>query len=169
MFLRSAAFRPRYVPSRGSVTIPTEVRVQIKTVICINPAPLRRRSAAIGKAITTGTSVKEPSSDDIIIPEKPDALPIIFCIVFSLTTAIIALTINRMAKNFGITERNILSAFFSDALVLSLSAFSDAKIKNTEIMYIVYVNVLFKFLTRYLFYRVYYYCRYNNVYNFLSP
>lgn len=75
MFLKRAIFFPRYFISIGTVTKPTVVNVEIKTAICMIPAPLFNSSEATGKAINAGIREIEPVSADITIPVRPDSAP----------------------------------------------------------------------------------------------
>lgn len=92
-------FLPKYFISTGIVTIPTIIRVDINTAICIKPAPLFNKAEASGKATNPGIKVIEPIRDAINIPSHPDFCPINPEIISGLNTASIIPIITRIDKN----------------------------------------------------------------------
>jgi len=99
IFRTIAAFFPKYLISRGTVTIPTIINVEMKTAICMIPAPLLSKAEASGKATKPGIKVIEPMTEAIIIPSHPDFCPTSFDIVSGLKAASRIPTRTRMAKN----------------------------------------------------------------------
>lgn len=124
-FRNKVTFFPKNLISRGIVTKPTVVSVEMKTAICINPAPFFTNSEATGKATKTGIKAIAPNTEERIIPLKPDSTPIILCIVSESKTASKKLTRKRMERSCGRTDKKIFLALFKASLVFILSFLYD--------------------------------------------
>jgi len=112
--------RPKYFTSKGKVTNPTIINVEMKTAIWVNPAPLLRSAAVRGKAIKPGIKVMEPITAAVIIPIHPDFSPIKSEMVSVLSTDRDIPIIIKMDRNCGRMFSKDFQAFLKAIFVLDL-------------------------------------------------
>ncbi|MEW6245046.1 MAG: hypothetical protein AB1497_12555 [Bacillota bacterium] len=67
---------PKYLLSRGRVTQPTILRVEMNSAMFLVDAPMSRRDFARGKAMNPGIKVTEPITDVRDEPSKPEFFPV---------------------------------------------------------------------------------------------
>lgn len=125
IFRNTDIFIPKYLHSNGIVTNPTEIRVKMKTDICMIPAPSRNNAEAIGKTMKTGMIVIDPINDAMSIPYKPDWAPIDCLITVGPNRVSIIPTKSSMAMNCGNIFSKIPQAFFKAKIVFLLSLRKD--------------------------------------------
>jgi hypothetical protein len=99
IFLMKAVLTPKYLISTGRVNTPTIMRVETKAAICMYPAPLCNRRAAVGNATKPGMRVIEPTMAAAIVPTQPDSIPRILEIVSGFRMEIITPVRTSTPKN----------------------------------------------------------------------
>jgi hypothetical protein len=125
-FLNIAAFLPKYLISRGSVTTPTIIKVVMNTAITAYDAPFEIRDAAIGYETNPGIRVTEPIIAAIKNPDTPEPGPIYSSMMSCGIKKSSMLIKTSIFMNDGAMPKNIATPFFKAALVLFLSRINDA-------------------------------------------
>jgi len=125
-FRNIAAFLPKYLISRGSVTTPTIIKVVMNTAITAYDAPFEIRDAAIGYETNPGIRVIEPTMAAIKNPDTPEPGPIYSSMMSCGIKKSSKLIKTSIFMNDGAMPKNIVTPFFKAALVLFLSRMNEA-------------------------------------------
>jgi len=113
----------------------------MKAVICIHPAPLRRRAAARGNATKPGMSVTEPMAAAARRPHTPESEPISLVMVSGLSMASAMPMIRSTDRNCGSMFSKDFHAFFNTWTVFFRSLINEKARPAPASPYKIYVNI----------------------------